>query len=137
MIKIDITLNIAGNDTKLSYAEGEVLFNELSVLYGNPVVATKKSSVYGESFGETEDAATCGPQNDCNMSMNDFPNSGKEVLADCGSSIPVSKAGYVTSSDHNDSDIPNDEPDELAIMQDDIDKRIAAMKKAVAQENNK
>ena len=137
MIKIDITLNIGGKDIKIDYEEGKTLFKELFSLYGS--IPREPVSIYGEAFTETDDSrADCGSSS-CDMSMDEFKNDGKASSTNCSSgiSVPSASSGYIKTTDHLDKKIQSDSPEDLEQMQIDIDERIAAMKKAVDNENNK
>jgi len=152
MIKVDITISLGGKDTKISYAEGEILFEELALLYsGQP---TNPASIYGDAFSGIDDqrkspqartlkkADTCkhGECSDQAMDWKDFKDDGKASTGTCPSDVdvPVSSSDYVMKNEHLDATIADDEPEEsIESMQQDIDARIAAMKQAVDNENNK
>ena len=147
MVKIDITISIGGKDSKISYADGEKLFQELSQLY--TVKTQNDPSIYGQAFAGFEEddspsarSSCSGGCSDSEMNMNDFSGEGKLTVGNCTSSpaVTVSGADYVQKNEHLDQSIPNDEPvltEDIAQMQAAIDKRIAEMKQAVDKENNK
>jgi len=151
MIKVDITISLGGQDTKISYAEGEILFEELALLYsGQP---TNPASIYGDAFSGIDDSSdpkqgrSLVRKKDCDsgacsskdMDWSDFKGDGDESTKACSSdpAISVSDSDYIMSNKHLDTKISDDEVETVESMQKDIDARIAAMKKAVDNENNK